>query len=136
MRAFIEDLCEHAGIVRSGPDAEKFGDPYDYAVVYRIEDSVAHVKALTSQDKKFSLAHFKAIVAALESRGLIVKWQRIRRKTDQMFHAKLVITQDGEDFWDTNWYNIKDVVEFEEAIANALFALARKKMADAMKAAS
>lgn len=90
MKAFLEPLCEHAGIVRVGPCAERYGDPYDYAVVYLIEDGTAHVKALTSPDGNFSLAHHRAIVAALQ---MPVLWQRItdngvRTMAHTPLHAK------------------------------------------------
>lgn len=78
MKAFIETLCEHCAIVRTGPLSARYGDPYDYAVVYLIENGRAHVKALTA-DGKFSRAHHKSIVAALLERGLRPKWQRIKK---------------------------------------------------------
>lgn len=96
MRAFIEQLCSHTGIVRVGPHAEKFGDPYDGAVVYLIDGETAHIKGLTSGG--ISFAHYKALSAILGLRGLKPKWQRIRRRTtmDTTFKITLTMVLEGE----------------------------------------
>lgn len=50
------------------------------------------------------------------------------------FKATLVLTKDGDEFFSAHWPNVgdtlADAVDFQEAVANALFALARKRIAE------
>jgi hypothetical protein len=77
MKAFVERLCDHAGIVRIGPNCEKYGDPYEYAVCYHVEETDAVVKALVS-DGHLKPAHAVACVRALREIGLRATWHRFK----------------------------------------------------------
>lgn len=77
MFAFIEWLCEHAGIIRVGPKAKKYGDPFDFAVAILLNGQTAIIKGLVA-DGKFRLAHAKAIISLLETLGYGTDWERIK----------------------------------------------------------
>lgn len=83
MKAFVERLCEHSGIVRVGPECEKYGDPYEYAVAYYVEGPDAIVKALvvpTEDNEEHGLkpSHLAACTRALRDIGLRATWHRFR----------------------------------------------------------
>jgi hypothetical protein len=85
MKAFIEDICEHAGIIRVGPDADSFGQPFDVAVAFKVERDregkpVATIKALTEGLVPVTLAHTRAVLRVLAERGLAARWFRINEK--------------------------------------------------------
>lgn len=51
IKTVVEELCSDTecsrpGIVRGGPDLEKFGDSYDYAVAFKRVNGKAIIKAL------------------------------------------------------------------------------------------
>jgi hypothetical protein len=77
VKAFIERLCDHAGVVRAGPQCEKYGDPFDYAIAYLIEGEFAIIKGLVA-DGGLSTAHRIACFRALRAIGLTPKWERIK----------------------------------------------------------
>lgn len=77
MKAFVEHLCEHCCIVRAGPNTEKYGDPWDYAVTVLIRGRTGIIKALAS-DGKMTVAHAKAAFNALKQIGLSATWERIK----------------------------------------------------------
>lgn len=75
MKARVEIL---SGIVRVGPDHEKYGDPYDGAVAFSSADGRhAVVKALNSEGL-VTLSRTKAVIKALKDVGLIPIWERIK----------------------------------------------------------
>lgn len=74
VKAFVEIT---SGIIRSGPDCQKYGDPYEFAVAFSSTDGkTAVIKGLTSEGK-FSLAHYRAGIEALKGLGLEADWERI-----------------------------------------------------------
>jgi hypothetical protein len=77
VKAFIEPLCDHAGIVRAGPQCEKYGDPFDYAIAFVIDGKFAIIKGLVA-DGGLTSAHRRACFKALWDVGLIAKWERIK----------------------------------------------------------
>jgi len=75
MKAFVEIL---SGIVRVGPECEKYGDPFELAVAFSSADGRhAVIKGLVS-DGRSTLAHAKAGTRALNDVGLIPIWERIK----------------------------------------------------------
>lgn len=75
MRAYVEYL---SGIVRVGPQAAHYGDPFQYAVAFSsVDGKTAIVKALTS-DGKLTVAHARAAFRALKQIGLTARWERIK----------------------------------------------------------
>ena len=82
MSAFIEDICEHAGIIRVGPETNAYGKPFDMAAAFKVEidadgHRVATIKALTTCLVPVTVAHTRAALNALAERGLKVRWFRI-----------------------------------------------------------
>lgn len=81
MKAFVEIL---SGIIRAGPECEKYGDDYDYAVTFSVTDGkTAIIKALISPDKerlneRVTPAHWLAAARALKQIGLKADWERIK----------------------------------------------------------
>lgn len=84
MKAFIEEICEHAGIIRVGPDTDQYGKPFDLAAAYTVDidsagNRIATLKALTAPLTPLTIAHARAAIDALSERGLKVRWFRINR---------------------------------------------------------
>lgn len=79
MKAFVERLCDHAGIVRSGPNTEKYGDPFEYACAYLIEGVNLIIKGLVA-DGGLATAHRVAAFRALkrEFPDLKPEWERFK----------------------------------------------------------
>ena len=73
MKAFVQFWCAHAGIVRVGPAAEKYGDPYRYALPFRIENGSATFEGLCFAAP---MSAAKAAIRAVEATGLKVRWER------------------------------------------------------------
>jgi hypothetical protein len=73
MKAFVRLWCEHAGIVRVGPETEKYGDPYQYALPFRIEKGWATFEGLCFTAPASAA---KAAIKAVEAIGLKVRWER------------------------------------------------------------
>ncbi len=77
MPAFVEKLCEHVGIVRSGPDAHVFGDPYLRSLTYAIEDGYAVPKGYA--DAGFSPAEYREAIRAINlATGKLVAYDRAK----------------------------------------------------------
>jgi hypothetical protein len=75
MQAFVEHL---SGVVRAGPDCDRYGKPFDCAVAYSsVDGRTAVVKALTSRGG-VTVAHDRAVIRALEDIGLSATWERVR----------------------------------------------------------
>lgn len=75
MQAFVELL---SGVVRVGLGCDAYGQPFEYAVAFSSVDGKAAVlKALTSEGG-FTVAHARAVIAALKKVGLAARWERIR----------------------------------------------------------
>lgn len=75
INAFIEIL---SGIIRVGPDANKYGDPWIISVAFSVSDGkTAVIKALVS-DGKLRYSHYKAAYKALKELGLHPVWYRIK----------------------------------------------------------
>ena len=82
MKAFVEEICEHAGIIRVGPDTDQYGKPFDMAAAFTVEidsagNRVATIKALTAPMIPLTIAHARAAVDALSERGFKVRWFRV-----------------------------------------------------------
>jgi hypothetical protein len=75
LKAFVEHL---SGIVRVGVSAEKYGDPFEFAIAFASTDGrTAIIKALTSSGD-FTIAHARAVIKALKDVGLEADWERVR----------------------------------------------------------
>jgi hypothetical protein len=75
MKAFVEIL---SGVVRAGPDCEKYGDPFDLAVAFSsVDGKTATVKALSSKGD-LTHAHARVLLNALKELGLEVTWDRFK----------------------------------------------------------
>lgn len=93
MKAFVDRLCEHVVIVRSGLEAGEHGDPYEFAVAAKEEDGKAFVVALVAPrpvvwwlrwifpPRLFTLRHAFAMTRALKDIGLKPIWDGLTRKT-------------------------------------------------------
>lgn len=87
MQAFVEKFCEHAGVVRAGPDAIAFGAPYDFAVAYKVDGQRAIIKGLVANGS-FTNAHARAIIAALRAIGLLAVWERANKKRPHLVRGR------------------------------------------------
>ncbi len=77
MPAFVEKLCEHVGVVRVGPDAHVFGDPYRYAFIYVIENGYAVCKGLA--DAGFNPAEYREAIQAINhATGKLASYDRAK----------------------------------------------------------
>lgn len=78
MKAFVEVL---SAIVRVGPSADRYGEPFEFAVgASSVDGKTAVVKALVSKGN-FTRAHAAAIIRALRSKipGFNrVVWDRVK----------------------------------------------------------
>lgn len=99
MKAFVELWCEHAGIVRVGPQAAEFGDPYSWALAFRIGGGAATFEGLCFSPP---VAAMRAAFRAVEDRGLKVRWERCRNGVwrdvtlHPPSHKSAAARQDGE----------------------------------------
>lgn len=68
-------------IYRAGPEAIKWGDPYEYAcvVVLHLETKDAEVKALVA-DGNLSLKYVKQLFKFLHGIGYTPYWERIKNE--------------------------------------------------------
>ena len=71
---FVNWLCEHVCIVRTGPEARKMGDPYEEAVT-GVFDPRGFVK-LQGFSGKASMAHVRAAMKVINDAGFDVQWER------------------------------------------------------------
>lgn len=73
MKAFVEIL---SGVVRVGPDCDKYGKPYEFAVAFSSADGRhAVIKALVANGT-FKMSYAKEIIRALNKIGLVPIWER------------------------------------------------------------
>jgi hypothetical protein len=76
MKAFVEIL---SGVVRAGPECEKYGDPFDLAVAFSsVDGKTATIKALSS-DGGLTPAHARVLMKALQELGFKVTWDRFKQ---------------------------------------------------------
>lgn len=74
MKAFIEIL---SGVIRSGPDCDRYGKPYDYAIAFScVDGKTAILKALVSESGELTVGHAKAAFAEIKKLGLTPQWER------------------------------------------------------------
>ena len=75
MKAFVEIL---SGIVRAGPECDRYGKPFDLAIAFSsVDGKTAMIKALVS-DGKLSQAHARSAFKALDAIGLKAIWERVQ----------------------------------------------------------
>ncbi len=74
VQAFVEVT---SGVVRAGPDAKRYGDPYEHAVSFASVDGRTAV--LKGWSGKPPLAHLRAAKEALAALGLRMVWDRLTR---------------------------------------------------------
>ena len=84
MKAFVEWLYkpplivpDAVGLLRIGPNAEKYTDPFDLAVVFPVYEGFARIKGLSGTDLRPS--HYRAGMEVLQSLGLKPWRERIKR---------------------------------------------------------
>lgn len=68
------------GVIRAGPRCSRFGEPYDYAIVFKrakYKTNQVTVKALVA-DGRFKTAHKKAIFAKLGLHFSNITWDRCK----------------------------------------------------------
>lgn len=75
MKAFVEFL---SGLVRVGPRAEKYGDPFELAVAFSVDGDTAIIKGLVTNGH-MKPSHYRAGKKALEAIGLKVRRERRRK---------------------------------------------------------
>lgn len=76
MKATVEIL---SGIVRVGPDHDRYGDKYEAAAGFAVSDGRhAVLKGLTSRDEDLSTVHVRAAMKAVRALGLIPVWVRFK----------------------------------------------------------
>lgn len=75
MKATVEIL---SGVVRSGPNCERYGDPFDFGVAFIGHGKRAVLKALVHGQQTLTIAHERAAVKALHGYGFErVEWDRL-----------------------------------------------------------
>jgi hypothetical protein len=75
MHAFLELMEGRAGIVRAGPSAKVYGDPFDSQCTFEIMgDGFAILKAYAGP---ISRARVEAAIRSLNAVGLKVRWERL-----------------------------------------------------------
>lgn len=87
MKAFVEWLYkpplivpDAVGLLRVGPHAEKYEDPYELAVVFPVFGEIAIIKGLVSNGA-IRPSHRKAGEQTLKSHGLKPDWEHFRRSS-------------------------------------------------------
>jgi hypothetical protein len=85
MKAFVRLWCDHAGIVRVGPKAERYGDAYCYALPFRIENGCATFEGLCFAAP---LSAARAAIKAVEAIGLKVRWERHKGGVVREVHTR------------------------------------------------
>lgn len=86
LKAFTEILTGNPiGIIRVGPNAQAFHDPFNYAVVFDTHGGIAKIKALVARpprcescewQKRFSMTAAGPIVDEIRKLGLTEDWDR------------------------------------------------------------
>lgn len=93
MAAFLESLGNGIYILRTGPDARKYGDPYTASgTVVTIEDGVCEVRGFTrrSDDALGTMQIFSDMKHCLKNAGFKeVRWERYRKDGHNMVTVKL-----------------------------------------------
>lgn len=74
MKAFVEIL---SGVVRCGPEAERYGSPFDFSVAFSAHANFATLKGL-SLNRKLTRADYRAVFAACRELGLEPIYERIK----------------------------------------------------------
>lgn len=88
MGAFVEKLCVHCGLVRFGPLANNYGDPYDGSVPYVIEDRYAVLKGFS--DRGICASEYRAIIHAInDAEGKLVAYDRLTSHPYRMAQIEL-----------------------------------------------
>ena len=77
MKAHLERLCEHCGIVRAGPGCDHYGAPFENAVAVAFDGMNAKIKALSATP---TLAQTKAAIGLLRSMGYTIMRDRLTPK--------------------------------------------------------
>lgn len=81
MKAFIQHL---AGIVRVGPDCDRWMAPWEYVAAYSATDMQVAVVHGLKGDGRFTMAHARAIIAAIKALGFqTVTWLRVHEEGRQ-----------------------------------------------------
>jgi len=76
---FIEKLTDKIGIVRAGPEAKKYGDPFVYAFVYVVEDGKTILKGMSNNNIKVPFTWIREVVKYIRDfTGYPVVWDRIK----------------------------------------------------------
>lgn len=78
LHGFVELICEHAGILRGGPECHAYGDKFEMAVAFAIKGNKAIIKGLVSPDSKFSREYYDLGCRLLAGIGLEPQWERYR----------------------------------------------------------
>lgn len=74
MHAFVEIL---SGLIRVGPDAERYGSPYEFSVAFSSHANFATLKGL-SAPRKITAADYRAVFRACRELGLEPIYERIK----------------------------------------------------------
>lgn len=155
MHVFIEYTCPTCGILRGGPNAITYGDPYTHTAFFHIvEEEDTHtkyaiIKGLTAKpENPTTTALVRACIKALRKEHLLPLWERyepdgkirligapptIHLKEITMFDVKITLetSQDGAKWSSTvqsyHGMSKEHVQAVEDALAHALLNLKNKK---------
>lgn len=76
MKAFVEIL---SGIVRVGPECDRYGQPWVYCATFSSTDGKTAVLKALKSDGGLSQAHARAVIATVKALGFEhVEWDRIK----------------------------------------------------------
>lgn len=94
MKAFVERLhCGHHLIVRAGPSANAYGDPYERACIGEIDGEAVTLMGFESPLGTLPMAVFRAAVRALEADG----FKKVALDREGHNPRRLVVTQGDEE---------------------------------------
>jgi hypothetical protein len=77
--AYLVRWCEHAGMVRVGPGAQTYPDPYVFSVGVQFRDGVAIVEGTHRPEGGIKVAYIWAIRALFQRLGMPLKMDRRRK---------------------------------------------------------
>ena len=82
MAAFMQKLCDHISLIRQGPQADHYGDPYEWCVTV-IHLSSSKVE-LVGIDKPMTAAIWRDVMNCCEAVGIEhLVWERILGEEDK-----------------------------------------------------
>jgi hypothetical protein len=142
--AFAEKLCDHCGVVRVGPMARAYGDPYEYSVTY--VERGAFAEPVGFDHPKISKSDFADILRAINrATGKLVAYDRagppptrlvqinpelIEGRISMSAHKSHTHVPSPEDALDAHGKIKPETLAADAAQANEMFASGKETMLD------